>query len=212
MHAFLIIGRDADAIQKACVSRIDAWKISAWDTIRIPEDGTVGIEMIRDFERELALTPRNSPAKVGVLTDMDRATPEAQNALLKTLEEPPANTYIIGTTRNPEALLPTVRSRMSIIRLTDVSLKTDPSYRSLIHTLIFESPGKRLQTVERFASTRDEAKQFIISMLVAARSELLEHPSRTLTTLIRNLLTAQSQLSVNVNPKLVVDNAVLKTP
>lgn len=209
MHAFLIIGSDTDAIQKECVSRIDAWKISAWDTIRIAQDGTVGIEMIRDFERELALTARNSPAKVGVLTDMDRLTPEAQNALLKTLEEPPPNTYIIGTTRNPEALLPTIGSRMSVVRLTDVSPVTDIAYRTLLQKLLSESPGKRLNMLDPYTATRDDAKNFITAMLAAGRDELLEHPSPKLAAFIRNLLTAQSQLSVNVNPKLVVDNAVL---
>ncbi|MCX6793505.1 MAG: hypothetical protein NTY06_00165 [Candidatus Gottesmanbacteria bacterium] len=203
MHAFLIVGNNPE---KEISSRIAMWKISAWDIIRIPEEGTVGIEMIRDFERELALTPRNSPSKVGVLTDMDRATPEAQNALLKTLEEPPPNTYIIGTTHTPEALLPTIRSRMSVVRLTDVAQTFDTA---ILLKLLRESPGKRLSTLEPFIATRDDAKKFITSLLGAAREELLKHPTRQLSTLILNLLTAESQLSVNVNPRLVVDNAVL---
>ena len=209
IHAFLIIGMKKEAVEKELESRISAWKISSWDTILIPEEGTVGIEMIRDFERELVLLPRNSPAKVGVLTNIDRATPEAQNALLKTIEEPPPHTYIIGTTSIPEAILPTIRSRMSTIRLKDAASKIDASYRTLIQTLLLQTPGQRLQTVEKFTATRDEAKNFVTSMLSAARDELLDNPSPKITTLIRNLLEAQSQLSVNVNQKLVVDNAVL---
>ncbi len=205
MHAFLIIGNDTETILKECTSRINAWKISAWDIIRLPEEGTVGIDMIRDFERELALTPRNSPAKVGVLTDIDRLTPEAQNALLKTLEEPPPHTYIIGTTRIPESLLPTIRSRMSVVRLTDAARKSDAS---ILLKLLDETPGKRIATIEPFVSTHDDAKIFVTALLEAARGELLKHPTHQLTMLIRNLLTAQSQLSVNVNPRLVVDNAV----
>jgi hypothetical protein len=206
MHAFLIIGSDTQTIQKECASRISTWKISAWDIIRIPEQGTVGIEMIRDFERELSLTARNSPAKVGLLTDIDRLTPEAQNALLKTLEEPPPLTYIMGTTRVPEALLPTILSRMSVVRLTDAPQKSDTS---ILVKLLRESPGARLSTIEPFVTTRDDAKKFVTSLLRAAHEEFLKHPTPQLTTLIRNLLTAQSQLSVNVNQRLVVDNAVL---
>ena len=208
MHAFLIVGNNRQEQTREIAKRIIAWKISQWDTIRIPEEGTIGIEMIRDFERELSLTPRNSPAKVGVLADMDRLTPEAQNALLKTLEEPPPHTYIIGTTNNPEALLPTVRSRMSVVRLTDVVQTFDTS---ILVKLLREPPGKRLSTLEPFIATRDDAKRFITSLQGAAREELLKHPTRELSTLIRNLLTAQSQLSVNVNQKLVVDNAILHT-
>ena len=206
MHAFLIVGNNRQEQTREIAKRLIAWKISRWDTIRIPEEGTIGIEMIRDFERELSLTPRNSPAKVGILTDMDRLTPEAQNALLKTLEEPPPHTYIIGTTSVPEALLPTVRSRMSVVKLPNVTRKSDTS---LLLKLLRESPGKRITSLEPFIATRDDAKRFITSLLGAAREELLAHPTRELSTLIRNLLTAQSQLSVNVNPKLVLDNAVL---
>ncbi|MCX6792219.1 MAG: hypothetical protein NT149_04245 [Candidatus Gottesmanbacteria bacterium] len=206
MHAFLIIGSDTESIRKECAARINAWKISAWDIIRIPEVGTVGIEMIRDFERELALTPRNSPAKVGVLADIDRLTPEAQNALLKTLEEPPPHTYIIGTTSIPEALLPTIRSRMSVVKLPNVARKSDTS---ILVKLLRESPGQRITSLEPFIATRDDAKKFVTSLLGAAHEEFLKHPTPRLTALIRNLLAAQSQLSVNVNPRLVLDNAVL---
>lgn len=203
MHAFLIVGNNPE---KEIASRIAMWKISAWDTIQIPEQGTVGIEIIRDFERELSLTPRNSPAKVGVLPDMDRLTPEAQNALLKTLEEPPPHTYIIGTTTTPEALLPTIVSRMTVVRLTDTETASDAT---LLHTLLSASPGKILSAIEPYVATRDDAKKFVSDLLAATHQELRTHPSKKLTALIRNLLTAEVQLSVNVNPKLVVDNAVL---
>ncbi len=207
MHAFLIVGGNKESIQKELVSRTSSWKISAWDTIRLPEEGTVGIEMIRDFQRELVLMQRNSPAKVGLLTDIERLTPEAQNALLKTLEEPPPHTYIIGTTSVPEALLPTILSRMSVVRLTDAAQKSDTS---ILLKVLEESPGKRLSTLEPFVATRDEAKKFVTSLLGAAREELLKHPTPQLTNLIRNLLTAQTQLAVNVNQRLVVDNAILQ--
>ncbi len=211
MHTFLIIGGDKKTVERELVSRIHTWKISAWDIIRMPEEGTIRIDMIRDFERELALTPRNSPAKVGILTDIDRATPEAQHALLKTLEEPPPLTYIIGTTRNPEALLPTIRSRMSVIRLNDMPPAPDATLQTLIRQLLNEPPGRRLALLDPYTATRDDAKNFITAMLAAAHSELIKHPSPKIATFIRNLLTAQSQLSVNVNQKLVVDNAVIHT-
>ncbi len=199
MHAFLIVGNNPrDHIK----SRIAAWNISPWDIHRAT--GT-GIADIRTFCRDLSLVPRGKQ-QVGIIEHMELLTPEAQNALLKTLEEPPANTYIIGTTHMPEALLPTVRSRMSVVTLPDTAGKSDTA---ILQTLLSESPGKRLSTLEPFLATRDDAKQFIASLLIAAHEELLKHPSSRLTKLIRQLLAAESQLLVNVNQKLVVDNAVL---
>ncbi|MBE6375217.1 MAG: hypothetical protein E7050_02020 [Lentisphaerae bacterium] len=57
--------------------------------------------------------------KFGLIHDADRMNTEAQNALLKTLEEPPAETTMILTTANPSALLPTTRSRCQLLSLPD---------------------------------------------------------------------------------------------
>ncbi len=203
MHAFLIVGNNTE---KELTDRIALWKISLWDTVRISKEGTIGIDAIRDFQRELTMAPRNSPAKAGIIEDMERLTPEAQNALLKTLEEPPPHTYILGTTRLPEALLSTVRSRMSVVKLADSKEQFDAT---LLTALLRQSPGKRLATLEPYTATRDDAKKFVVSLLGTARQELLQHPTRELPQLIRNLLEALSQLSVNVNQKLVVDNCFL---
>lgn len=57
--------------------------------------------------------------KFGLIHDADRMNSEAQNALLKTLEEPPPETTIILTSANPSALLPTTRSRCQLLPLPD---------------------------------------------------------------------------------------------
>lgn len=202
MHAFLIVGNNSE---QEVTNRITAWKISSWDTIRTAQEGTVGIEMVRDFKHNLSLIPRNSPAKVGVITQMERLTVEAQNALLKILEEPPPNTYLIGTTGMPEALLPTILSRMNIVRGTDTPEIVDAALLSILELPI----GKRLAQLEKYTMTRNDANKFVTDLLAAAHQELLAHPSPKITTLIRNLLAARQQLSVNVNQKLVIDNAVL---
>ncbi len=200
MHAFLLVGNNP---QEELESRVAAWKISPWD---IHRPGGAGIADIRALCRDLSLAPRGYE-HVGIIEHMELLTPEAQNALLKTLEEPPPHTYIIGTTHMPEALLPTVRSRMTIITVKNTIKKSDAT--SLLK-LLQESAGQRLSTLEPFVATRDDAKIFVTALLDATHEELLTHPSPRLTKLIRNLLAAQSQLAVNVNPRLVVDNAVLQ--
>ena len=57
--------------------------------------------------------------KFGLIHDADRMNTEAQNALLKTLEEPPPETTMILTVANPSALLPTTRSRCQLLTLPD---------------------------------------------------------------------------------------------
>lgn len=81
---------------------------------------------IRLLQRKVALTPAIARRKVVVLGDAERlvvqeASPEAANAMLKVLEEPPADTVIMLTAADPQALLPTIRSRLVPIRVGPVS-------------------------------------------------------------------------------------------
>ena len=59
--------------------------------------------------------------KVYILIDVDEMNDESQNKILKTLEEPPHNVYILMLARNTQSLLPTIMSRVSMIELDNVS-------------------------------------------------------------------------------------------
>ena len=78
-----------------------------------PEPNTV-----RSFLYDLSLTASSLyPVKIGMIIHADRMNPQAQNALLKTLEEPPENTLMILVTTNASSLLPTTRSRCQLVDL-----------------------------------------------------------------------------------------------
>ncbi len=78
------------------------------------------IEQIRDLERFLALTPNESPYKVALIQDFERATVSAANALLKTLEEPPSYAHLILLATDADLLLPTIVSRSQQVNLRPV--------------------------------------------------------------------------------------------
>lgn len=75
------------------------------------------IEQIRELLHELALSPYEGRWRVIILCHFERATPEAANALLKTLEEPPSQVVLLLTATEADALLPTVVSRCQVINL-----------------------------------------------------------------------------------------------
>jgi DNA polymerase-3 subunit delta' len=72
---------------------------------------------VRHLIRELSLTAGEGLLKIGLVTEAERMNPQAQNAFLKTLEEPTRDTLLLLTSTNPSQLLPTVRSRCQTIRL-----------------------------------------------------------------------------------------------
>lgn len=82
-----------------------------------PEGDRLKIDQIRDLQRELALSPLEARSRVAILEDFERATPEAMNALLKTLEEPPSNVVLILIAPEAELLLPTIVSRCQVVAL-----------------------------------------------------------------------------------------------
>jgi DNA polymerase-3 subunit delta' len=93
-----------------------------------PADGASGhwLASVRVLQRIAAITPFRSRWKVLVLGDAERlvvqeANLEAANALLKVLEEPPADTVLVLTASEPQALLPTIRSRAVPLRVGRVS-------------------------------------------------------------------------------------------
>ena len=81
------------------------------------ESRQIRIEQVRELSAELALTSHGGGYKVGLIAPADALNRFAANALLKTLEEPPARTLLILVATEPSRLPPTVLSRCQRIRL-----------------------------------------------------------------------------------------------
>jgi DNA polymerase-3 subunit delta' len=115
-----------------------------------PEPGTV-----RHLVRELALAPMEGRWRVAIVEQAERMNEDAQNALLKLLEEPPAGTVLILCAGDDEALLPTVRSRCTRLRLGAVPAAdmaallverdaADPARAAALARLADGRPGRAL--------------------------------------------------------------------
>ena len=88
------------------------------------------IGSIRDLIEQIFLAPFESKAKVFIINDADRMAPFSSNALLKTLEEPTFDSYIILITSKPEYILPTIQSRCFKMRFSKI--EDEKIYRYLI--------------------------------------------------------------------------------
>lgn len=82
----------------------------------------VRIGQVRELERALALKPYEGRVRVAIIDPADAMNQEAQNAFLKTLEEPPPDVVLALVTAREEALLPTIRSRCQRLALGRVPL------------------------------------------------------------------------------------------
>jgi DNA polymerase-3 subunit delta' len=90
-------------------------------SILVEEDRSqIRVDQIRELQRQLVLAPLESRCRVALLTDFEQANEEAQNALLKTLEEPSSQAVLLLTAESGDRLLPTILSRCEVVGLKPV--------------------------------------------------------------------------------------------
>lgn len=132
-HAILLTG--AQGSGKETLARYLAAEMLAVDTEALekqayflfinPESDSIGIDDIRSLQQFLKLKAVSSTPKtinrVALINNAARMRQEAQNALLKTLEEPPEGTVLILTADKGETLLPTIVSRVSLLTVLPVN-------------------------------------------------------------------------------------------
>ena len=94
------------------------------DIIRVTHEkpNSIGIDDIREqINGEVSIKPYSSSKKIYIINEGEKITPQGQNALLKTLEEPPEYVVIFILTTNVEALLPTILSRCVVLDMKPVA-------------------------------------------------------------------------------------------
>ena len=197
-----------------------------------PETATIKIEQVRDMAREVLALPFEGRARGFVMDDAHVMTEQASNALLKSLEEPPATSHVFLVTASPQALLPTIRSRCQTLRLGPLPAAQLESYLrdraglteeearlraavaggSIGAALALDSDAYRASRSELLAALeRAGASSAVERMEAAQRLSELDDPALALTTLrslLRDALVLRSGagsgslLNADVEPRL----------
>lgn len=90
-------------------------------TLTHEKPGSISVDDVREqINGDIQIKPYAGPYKIYIIPGADMMTPQAQNALLKTIEEPPEYAVIFLLTENAESLLPTIRSRCVMLKLRNV--------------------------------------------------------------------------------------------
>lgn len=93
------------------------------DIIKVTHEkpNTIGVEDIRtQINGDIGIKPYSSPRKIYIMNEGEKMTPQAQNALLKTLEEPPEYAVIMILTTNLNSMLSTILSRCVVLNMKPV--------------------------------------------------------------------------------------------
>ena len=156
------------------------------DYIEITPDGnSIRIAQIRKLQSDILVKPYKS-YKIYVIDEAQKMTVEAQNALLKTLEEPPKYAIIILITNNKESLLDTIKSRCEIIKFTPIPLVevadyltqtgVDKNRASLLANFSRGSMQKAIELSESedFHIMRDEVQKYVETFLTGSMLDIMD--------------------------------------
>lgn len=126
-HSYLFIGTEgigkkliAEEFAKMLLAVKDTENSPDFSIIE-PDGNSIKIEQIREFQKKVSEKPIISNKKVYIINDSDKMTVEAQNCLLKTLEEPPEFVTIILIGSNENSFLSTIKSRCMILHFEKIS-------------------------------------------------------------------------------------------
>lgn len=175
-------------------------------------DGQSPYENVRGLIRWAHQKPEAAHRLI-VLENLERITAVAPHAMLKLIEEPPARTRFLLTTRNHHKLLDTIISRVTLVRLA--AAETQPAVSEPVQRFFAEtSVLKRFQLVEELDKTaRDNAEKKIDRAMLQNFVEESLRYARAQTEfqrMLEPLLETHTALGMNLNPKFCLERLVLK--
>ena len=105
---------------------------------------TFSVDEVRTLVQDVSIRPFGGGRKIYIVPDAHLMRPEAQNALLKTLEEPPEYVVILLLSQSADAMLETVRSRCQMVELAAGRAGYEPAIRRIAEDLLLQVPGLEL--------------------------------------------------------------------
>lgn len=164
------------------------------DIIKVTHEkpNSISVDDIREqVNNTIMIKPYQGPYKVYIIPQADMMTPQAQNALLKTIEEPPEYAVIMLLTENADTLLPTINSRCVMLKLRNIKdtlikkylMETMqvPDYKADMCTAFAQGNMGRaimLANSEHFNEIRDETVQLLKYINEMELSEIVQAVSR----------------------------------
>lgn len=172
------------------------------------ETTSIGIDEIKKLLGSLQYKPLSHEKQFGIIINAYLLTTEAQNVLLKSLEEPSQNTEFIIAARSVTDVLPTIRSRCTIHYISAEESKV--KIPEECNTFIQMKPHERFLFIREYSKThkkKEDLEQFIVGLIEIYRTKLQEdrNLSKNNGENLKILNTAYSYWQSNVNKQLLLE-------
>lgn len=210
-QAYLFISRSNGLeLAESFAEKITKQNLPNADVVNFDAANTDGITGVRDMLRLAALMPVNGGRKVVLMQNMDQASVQMLNALLKTLEEPPSHTTFILLSNRP--LLATIMSRCQVFALPHQAFQENTSEElteafNLLKNNTTAGMAERMALVNTLANLDDEIlPQVVEQWMYKLVNDLKKAPQKFKA--VRNSMETLQSLQGNFNKKMVLQNFV----
>ncbi|MCL5071212.1 MAG: hypothetical protein M1308_10005 [Actinobacteria bacterium] len=227
MHAFTIVSQsDNKKIEKE-QEILKSFRVKKFNIITLASTDS-SIKALREIQKLLKYKTAQGDTKALIIENVDNLSDVAQQALLKTIEEPPKNTIIIIKANNTTNLLPTILSRTQIYFLPHKEIQSKEDEKKYFdfwkNILSRNNPGLRLKESVAFVSSFENKDSMLdwIDKQSIFFSHLLEirvdEPNKgklkpqAIMKILRLLLFVKKNLNANINSKLLLDNFFINLP
>ena len=210
MQSILIVG-NKDKTKEETERIIAENSISKFDINLIESEKTVGIAQTRLLQKNIFLTPNSGAKKAVILESFFGITIDAQNSLLKILEEPPEDTIIMILVSSLDFVLPTIISRCKIINLSKVSKLSEKENQDILE--VFEDLKKdrisnALLIAQDYSKDKDEALTFLENLILTLDKNL--ENNKNSGKILKDLQKTYTIIkTTNVNIRLALENLFL---
>lgn len=214
MQSFLVVAKDKNLTSSYTSNFLKEKGVDAWDIYSQIYEKAMGIEDVRNIQKAILLKPFRGRTKAVVIEAYESITTEAQNALLKVLEEPPANTIIIISTQKKELLLPTILSRCKIIELREKEsslINEDSSeFSDTLNIVLNGRIGDKLKIVQNVTKDKEQATLWLEKMAIFVRKELAQNNNIKYLNFLKELQKTYKVIkSTNVSHRTALENLFL---
>jgi DNA polymerase III gamma/tau subunit len=212
MHSFLIASKKPEDLLKKANEICSEREIDKFDINLLESEKQIGIADVKKIQSKAYLKPFKSKEKALVIAAILGLTIEAQNALLKLLEEPPNNTIILLLVDSIDSVLPTIRSRCQMILLEETTSENEnlSDYLKLIDSIEKAGIGERLKIAQDLSKDKQETIKTIEKIILVLRAELLKNQNnKTLKRIKRSQEIYSMIKNTNVNLRLALENLFL---
>ena len=170
---------------------------------------SIGVDEIRMINKDVILRPIECEYKIYIIKYAHKMTEQAQNALLKTIEEPPSYVYFLLLCDNAEKLLPTIRSRAQIIRINNKESKNKISdeQKSFVEALIKKDNLEILRISNLISNNKEKFREFLETskiLLINRINRVDDPPAHSFFVILERINKCIDLIQCNVNINLVM--------